>query len=262
MFVSRVCLIITSTLHSYNQAKPGLTSGGSATKLTYSHSKAAVSSKLKALATPLAGASESKASIALAEMRAKVAAEKGGAAAPSVSTASATEAVAATPAQSKLVSMNLVPSASRITSAKTTTPQIKAVLKTTSSSALKSILDPANKAVVQKPVEKPLSPMQTYEMSDREEESDSESDDSDVENDQRPKKAVSVILWFIRCIIVLYSIVLTYSLSYSHLPSGSNMGPTKQSPRSTRKAIRRWSQSSRPRQNLWRSPHLQPRGHF
>jgi hypothetical protein len=65
--------------------------------------------------------------------------------------------------------------------------------------ALKSILDPANKPIVAEPIkmpspkkkdEKPLSPMQTYEMSDREEESDSESE-SDDDGNQRPKKVVS-----------------------------------------------------------------------
>jgi hypothetical protein len=64
--------------------------------------------------------------------------------------------------------------------------------------ALKSILDPANKPTVPEPSkpspkkqeEKPLSPMQTYEMSDREEDSDSDSE-SDGDENQRPKKAVS-----------------------------------------------------------------------
>ena len=73
------------------------------------------------------------------------------------------------------------------------------------STALKSIIDPANKPTVSKPIkpgvaksaeveprEKPLPPLQTYEMSDREEESDSESesDEEDYER-QRPKKTVS-----------------------------------------------------------------------
>lgn len=66
------------------------------------------------------------------------------------------------------------------------------------SMALKSILDPANKPTVaeltkqpspKKQEEKPLSPMQTYEMSDREEESDSESE-SDEDDNQRPKKVI------------------------------------------------------------------------
>lgn len=72
-----------------------------------------------------------------------------------------------------------------------------------SSTALKSILDPANKPSpvkesTKKPsqkkpvVEKPLSPMQTYEMSDREADSDSESESDEEEYErQRPKKAVS-----------------------------------------------------------------------
>lgn len=64
--------------------------------------------------------------------------------------------------------------------------------------ALKSILDPANKPTLSEPSkpspkkqeEKQLSPMQTYEMSDREEDSDSDSE-SDGDENQRPKKAVS-----------------------------------------------------------------------
>jgi hypothetical protein len=62
--------------------------------------------------------------------------------------------------------------------------------------ALKSILDPANTspannkpAAKPKVEEKPLSPMQTYDMSDREEESD-ESDSDDEYETQRPKKKI------------------------------------------------------------------------
>lgn len=65
------------------------------------------------------------------------------------------------------------------------------------SKALKSILDPANASPIKKPAavskpkveEKPLSPMQTYDMSDREEESD-ESDSDDEYETQRPKKKI------------------------------------------------------------------------
>ena len=67
----------------------------------------------------------------------------------------------------------------------------------TNAKALKSLNDPANKpkpAVVKpnkKPVaEKPLSPKQTYEMSDREEESVSESDSDSEYERRRPKKTV------------------------------------------------------------------------
>lgn len=66
-----------------------------------------------------------------------------------------------------------------------------------STKALKSILDPANASPATKPAaakpkvveEKPLSPMQTYDMSDREEESD-ESDSDDEHETQRPKKKI------------------------------------------------------------------------
>lgn len=67
----------------------------------------------------------------------------------------------------------------------------------TNAKALKSLNDPANKPkpVVVKPTkkpvaEKPLSPKQTYEMSDREEESVSESDSDSEYERQRPKKTV------------------------------------------------------------------------
>ena len=71
-------------------------------------------------------------------------------------------------------------------------------LKTTT--ALKSIFDPANKATQSsslavaaaakpKVEEKPLSPMQTYDMSDRDEESD-ESDSDDEYETQKPKKKI------------------------------------------------------------------------
>lgn len=54
---------------------------------------------------------------------------------------------------------------------------------------LQSLVDPANKPQQQE--QKPLSPMQTYEMSDRESESDSE-EESDDESERKPKKTVSV----------------------------------------------------------------------
>jgi hypothetical protein len=60
--------------------------------------------------------------------------------------------------------------------------------------ALSNMMDPGNKPTSspKKVPEKQLSPMQTYEMSDREEsDSDSESDEEDER--QRPKKAVSTI---------------------------------------------------------------------
>ena len=89
-------------------------------------------------------------------------------------------------------------------------PMVKGVSQVTTvhsglkPTALKSILDPANKPSpvpeivkpVAKPEEKPLSPMQTYEMSDREEDSDSESDLDEEYERQRPKKAVCS-LWLL-----------------------------------------------------------------
>ena len=56
--------------------------------------------------------------------------------------------------------------------------------------ALKQMMDPANKSPVKKE-EKPLSPMQTYEMSDRDEESSSDDDSDDDVSVDKPKKAVS-----------------------------------------------------------------------
>jgi hypothetical protein len=52
-------------------------------------------------------------------------------------------------------------------------------------------MDPANK-VVKKVEEKPLSPMQTYEMSDREDDSDSDEDSDDESQDNKPRKTVSL----------------------------------------------------------------------
>lgn len=59
--------------------------------------------------------------------------------------------------------------------------------------ALKQMMDPANKAPMKKTEDKPLSPMQTYEMSDREEDSDSEDDSDDESSRDRPRKAVSIL---------------------------------------------------------------------
>ena len=60
--------------------------------------------------------------------------------------------------------------------------------------ALKQMMDPANKVPPKKAEEKPLSPMQTYELSDREDDSDSE-DDSDDDSTDKPRKAVSIFLF-------------------------------------------------------------------
>ena len=111
----------------------------------------------------------------------------------------ATSAATASSSVAKPEPMPAVPSASSNTSSiskfqhSTSVPpsQLK------SKKALKSILDPANTSPAKKPAavskpkveEKPLSPMQTYDMSDREEESD-ESDSDDEYESQRPKKKV------------------------------------------------------------------------
>ena len=108
---------------------------------------------------------------------------------------------APTTASSVAKQPELVPSASNsmITSISKFQPSTSAPPSQLKSSkkALKSILDPANaspikkSAAVAKPKveEKPLSPMQTYDMSDREEESD-ESDSDDEYETQRPKKKI------------------------------------------------------------------------
>ncbi len=99
---------------------------------------------------------------------------------------------------------------------------------TQSPSALKSILDPANKPTVLEPVkpspkkqeEKPLSPMQTYEMSDREEDSDSESE-SDGDENQRPKKSVCYNVHFhLRSLVISSSDLMRLILSHSRFQNG------------------------------------------
>ena len=160
--------------------QPNAATVGSSTEPS-SHSKYAVVSTLKKMPSSSA-LGESKSSI-LTKMREKAAAEKN-------------ENV-----------LNAPPSKSAGTMEHTSSTSVNRVQLQTSSQpataqgsmALKSILDPANKPIVAEPIkmpspkkndEKPLSPMQTYEMSDREEESDSESE-SDDDGNQRPKKVVS-----------------------------------------------------------------------
>lgn len=125
--------------------------------------------------------SETKTNPLIAKMREKAAAEKAGAPPNSTLTALPKPTVA---------------SADPVSSFKPSTPQIKSSPpkprhSSLKSKALKQMMDPANKAPLKKE-EKPLSPMQTYEMSDREEESSSD-EDSDVESVDKPKKAVSLI---------------------------------------------------------------------
>mmetsp|Transcript_37029 Transcript_37029/g.66647 ORF Transcript_37029/g.66647 Transcript_37029/m.66647 type:complete len:622 (+) Transcript_37029:243-2108(+) len=164
------------------KSKPSAASVSSATKPPPSHSKYAVSSTLKKMASS-STLGESKPNNILAKMREKAAAEKN------------TENVVPPPTKptSTTSSSSTVNRVSQVTTSK---PASK-------STALKSILDPANKPVVSapakpevakpeaaKPEEKPLSPMQTYEMSDREEESDSESESDDEYEKPGPKKNI------------------------------------------------------------------------
>ena len=166
--------------------QPNAATVGSSTEPS-SHSKYAVVSTLKKMPSSSA-LGESKSNSILSKMREKAAAEK------------------------NETLLNAPPSKSASTLEHTSSTSVNRVQLQTSSQpataqgsmALKSILDPANKPIVAEPIkmpspkkkdEKPLSPMQTYEMSDREEESDSESE-SDDDGNQRPKKVVSnTYLW-------------------------------------------------------------------
>ena len=175
------------------KAKPTVASASSATKMPSSHSKYAVSSTLKKMGSSSTLGESSKSNAILAKMREKAAAEKG--------TNSAS--VAAAPPATK--PKEAVKQHSSNTSSSSTMKRGSQVIMSQpgalKSTALKSILDPANKPspVVEEaakpespmPEENPLSPMQTYEMSDREAESDSESESDDDGYVQRPKKAVS-----------------------------------------------------------------------
>ena len=175
------------------KAKPSATPGvGSATKPPPSHSKYAGSSTLKKMASNSA-LGENKTNSILAKMREKAAAEKN-----SVGSAAAVPPMKSTQPHKPLASSSsTVSSASngvkKISQVKSAYPPMK---PSPSSTALKSIHDPANKPTGSKKPSpkkvqiKPLSPMQTYEMSDREEESDSESDSDDEYERQRPKKSV------------------------------------------------------------------------
>ncbi|KAL7543568.1 hypothetical protein ACHAXR_012893 [Thalassiosira sp. AJA248-18] len=167
------------------KAKPTVAGAGSATKPPSSHSKYAVSSTLKKMASS-STLGESKPNSILAKMREKAAAEK--------NTENTVKTLPTKPSpaikHAKMVPSS--PTVKRVSKVVTSQPALK-------STALKSILDPANKPSpvpeiakpeATKPQEKPLSPMQTYEMSDREEDSDSESDSDEEYERQRPKKAV------------------------------------------------------------------------
>ena len=125
-------------------------------------------------------------SILRAKMNEKVA--LAGKSATASSTSTATSKVK--PDQVSLASKSISSSASKFHHSNPMPPsQLK------QKKALKSILDPANTSPAKKPaakpkaVQKPLSPMQTYDMSDREDESD-ESDSDDEYETQRPKKKI------------------------------------------------------------------------
>jgi len=175
---------LKSATKTTNSAHPKYATASSTLKKMAAHSSASKPNNVKSTSS----------SILRAKMNEKVAmAEKS--AATSAATATASSSVA------KPEPMPAVPSASSNTSSiskfqhSTSVPpsQLK------SKKALKSILDPANTSPAKKPAavskpkveveEKPLSPMQTYDMSDREEESD-ESDSDDEYESQRPKKKV------------------------------------------------------------------------
>jgi len=176
------------------KAKPTVANASSSAKTPSSNSKYAVSSTLKKMASNSAQ-SETKTNSILAKMREKAVAEKGTENTVFAPPSKATKATKSTAMTSS--SATNKHNAQHVTQAATTTfqPATKS-----SSMALKSILDPANKLQVvtkppaklslKKPEETPLSPMQTYEMSDREEESDSDSESEEEYENQRPKKAV------------------------------------------------------------------------
>ena len=174
-----------------------MTSASSATKPPPSHSKyATASSTLKKMASSSTLGENNKPS-RVAKMREKAAAEKNtegvttvAPLAPATATKSATSSKAIAPLSSN--TNNTMKRVSQVTSSQPT-------MKPSPSTALKSIHDPANKPTLSQPAKKPspkkveikpLSPMQTYVMSDREEESDSESDSDDEYERQRPKKTI------------------------------------------------------------------------
>jgi hypothetical protein len=186
----RSCRLHQPSTHVCQMVQPNGASASSATEPP-PHSKYAVSSTLKKMASS-STLGESKPNSTLIKMREKAAAEKNienaQTAPPTKPRGTVEHNSSATSSSTNTV--NRVPSTQ-------TLPQPSTAQWPT---ALKSILDPANKPIVSEPTkpspkkreEKPLSPMQTYEMSDREEDSDSGSE-SDEDENQRPKKSVSEI---------------------------------------------------------------------
>ena len=173
-----------------------MTSASSATKPPPSHSKyATASSTLKKMASSSTLGENNKPS-RVAKMREKAAAEKNTEGVTTVApVAPATATKSATSSKVQPLSSNTNNTMKRVSQVTSSQP----TMKPSPSTALKSIHDPANKPTLSQPTKKPspkkveikpLSPMQTYVMSDREEESDSESDSDDEYERQRPKKTI------------------------------------------------------------------------
>ncbi|KAL3767434.1 hypothetical protein ACHAW5_004827 [Stephanodiscus triporus] len=167
--------------------QPNGASTSSATEPPF-HSKYAVSSTLKKMASS-STLGESMPNSTLIKMREKAAAEK-----------NIENALTAPPTKPRGIVEHNTSTTSSSTNTANRVPQTQTLSQPSTAqwpTALKSILDPANKPIVSEPrkpspkkrEEKPLSPMQTYEMSDREEDSDSGSE-SDEDENQRPKKSV------------------------------------------------------------------------
>ena len=135
---------------------------------------------------------EGKPNSILSKMREKAAAGKNaehGATAAAASAKKPTVASAKPVVRHGSMASPSIPAKAKLTAQAKPQPGLKA-------SALKNKNDPANRpspiAEAAKPPaakQKPLSPMQTYEMSDREANSDSDSD-SDEEENQRPRKTI------------------------------------------------------------------------
>lgn len=166
------------------QLQPAIKEATSTTKPPPSHTKYAIVSSLKKMA-PSSSSSEIKQNPIQAVLREKMAAQK------------TSERIDPTP---PILPSQTVAQIQSITSSSTVETTLQTHVPTTSQyapkphpTALINKVDPSNKPVSspkKTPLEKQLSPMQTYEMSDREEsDSDCESDEEDEQ--QRPKKSVS-----------------------------------------------------------------------
>ena len=183
---------------SFKVKKGNAAAGGSATKAYTSKSSVTLmTSKLAKSAIKASNPSESKTNPSIiAKMREKVAAEKAGnaPAATSSQTFKPKPAFTSTASVSSFKTASSQVSTASASSFKSASSQVKASPSKHQSplknKGLKLMTDPGNKVRTTKVEEKPLSPMQTYEMSDREE-SESSEDESDDESRDKPKKAVS-----------------------------------------------------------------------